>query len=443
MKNPLEEFLKIFDENKNNIKEIERKAIEDPDGFMKEYGIDPQNFDLKKLKDLAGNLVDDKMPIEDVFSNKNFKDLNNFYDSVRDKPSLTDFDKEKLQDLEERAFGKDLQKKEQFCFIDSDCNQIINAHSIQENGELSLIAQDGKVLHFVENRKTGIKERQDAEITQASTFKGFCHKHDQVFEPIDEKTSDSDEQKYFLYSLRSFAHSYFNINFFKDYYIGIASKTSSGLDPLIKSVSNLADAIGYKPPSEFTDIEPNKISEEQQELLELERFENHRKLLIKYINENNYNQLDYLVYETEHLCPIVCASWMVMHISFGNGFLIHHNDNKPYFGFPIIISVLPDSNRTKIILARFKNDYGSELIFNQFTNLLKDPVSFEKEISKCIIENVENFYLGPEFWSNLHEQEKQIVSNAVAVKKSRFPENRTQFDIINFFDKKYKLKMKV
>ena len=150
-----------------------------------------------------------------------------------------------------------------------------------------------------------------------------------------------------------------------------------------------------------------------------------------------------MVYETEHLCPIVCASWMVMHISFGNGFLIHHNDNKPYFGFPIIISVLPDSNRTKIILARFKNDYGSELIFNQFTNLLKDPVSFEKEISKCIIENVENFYLGPEFWSNLHEQEKQIVSNAVAVKKSRFPENRTQFDIINFFDKKYKLKMKV
>jgi hypothetical protein len=438
MENIFEKYQKIIANAKQDKVAMEKKALENPEQFLKEMGIDLNNIDKEQLLKIAKELPEMAKSFESIISGKNFKDVNNYHNSVKNKQELSEEEKKKLQELGIRAFYTDLKNKQQFCFIGNDCDKIIDAHSIQENGELSVIADNNKVFHFVQNIQTGSKEKQEVVITKASTFKGFCHKHDQIFEPIDKNKNISDEEKYFLYSLRSFAHSYFNIKSFKNYFLGLVSDSSSNLNPLIESIKGIANSIGYKLPSEFTEIELPKISKEQLDVLELERFEEHRTLLIKYVTEKDYSQLDYMVYETDHLCPIVCASWMVLHINIGNGFLILHNDNKPYYGFPIIISVLPDNNKTKIVLARFKNDNCSDLIFNQFKNLLKEPINFETEISKYIIENVENFYLAPKFWDNLNEQEKDIIFNAVTVDKKRFPEGRTEFEIVNFFDKKYK-----
>lgn len=439
MENIFEKYQKIIANAKQDKDAMEKKALENPEQFLKEMGIDPKNIDLEQLKKTGADLTELVKPLEKIFNGKNFKDLNNYHNSVKSKPELSQEEKKKLQELGIRAFYTDLKHKQQFCFIENDCDKIIDAHSIQENGELSLIAQDGKVFHFIQNLQTGTKEKQEIEITKASTFKGFCHKHDQIFEPIDQNKNISEDEKYFLYSLRSFAHSYFNIKAFKNYFLGFASETSSNLNPLLDSIKGIANSIGYKLPSELTEIELPKISKEQLEVLDLERFEEHRKLLIEYVNQNNYSQLDYMVYETNHLCPITCASWMVLHISFGNGFQIIHKEGKPYFGFPIIISVLPESDKTKVVLARFKNDTCSDFIFNQLNNTPSNKEKFETELSKLIIENVENFYLSPTFWDKLSEQEKEIIFNAVTVDKKRFPEGRTEFEIINFFDKKYKI----
>ncbi len=440
MENFFEKYQKIIEEAQKNRQEMEKKASENPEQFLKELGIDPNNLDLDKLKNVSSNLSDQAKPLENIFKGKNFKQLNNFHNKFKNSPETTDADKEKLQELGVRAFYADLEQKSKLCFIQKDCDKIIDAHSIQENGELSLIAQDGKVFHFIQNAQNGGKEKNEIEITKASTFKGFCHKHDQIFEPIDQKKCTSVEQEYFLYSTRSFAYSYHHIKSFKDYFLNLITDTTSNLNPLIDSIKGLADTIGMKLPEELNKSAVPEISKEQIETLEIERFEKHRKLLIEFINNKSYSQLEYLVYEKDFLCPLACSSWMVLHIQFGNGFLITSDGNTPYYGFPIIISVIPSENKTKIILARFKADNGSELIFNQWRNLTSNTKKFEKELSKLIIENVENFYLSPIFWNKLSEREKTTIINAVTVEKTKFPEQRTNFEMINFFDQKYQVK---
>lgn len=439
MDNIFEKYRKILEVAEKNSQEMEKKASENPEQFLNELGIDLSNIDLDKLKNITLNLSAQSKSLESSFKRKNFKQLINFHNKIKVSPATTDTDNKKLQELGIRAFYTDMEQKSQFCFIDKDCDKIIDAHSIQKNGELSLIAQDGKVFHFIQNVQNGGKEKNEIEITKASTFKGFCHKHDQIFEPIDKNKYKSVEQKYFLYSFRSFAYSYHNIKSFKDYFLNFITETTSNLNPILDSIKGIADSIGMELPEELNKSAIPEISKEQIEALEIERFEKHRKLFIEFINNNSYSELEYLVYEKDFLCPMACSSWMVLHIQFGNGFLITSDENTPYYGFPIIISVIPSENKTKIILARFKADNGSELIFNQWRNITSDTEKFEKELSKLIIENVENFYLSPIFWSKLSDSEKTKIINAVTVEKTKFPEKRTNFEMINFFDKKYQV----
>lgn len=419
---------------------MKKMAEENPELFIKEMGISLNDIDSERLIKAASELSEITIGIDAIFNNKNFINLYNKFNSINDKSQLTQDEAKKLKELGIKAFNKDLKDNQKFCFIEnSNCNDIINAHSIQENGELSLIARDGKVIHFIQNIHTKRKEKNEVHIGKASTFKGFCHHHDQIFDPIDKKKAVSELEKYFLYSLRSFAHSYFNIKSFNDYNLNLINQSTQNLNPLISGIKNLASSIGYKLPDELENIEPIRMPEELIESVELERFDKQSQLLKNYVDTRNFEGLDYKVYEINHLCPIVCASWMVMHITWGNGFLIVNNEQKPYYGFPIILSILPDKNKTRIIIARFKTDEGSDLIFNKIESTFNVSNNLELELSKLIIENVENFYLSPAFWDKLEEKDKEILLNAINVDKETFPYNRKEFEILNFFDIKYKL----
>ena len=395
---------------------------------------------LEKLQEIANNLTKQASNIENVFQGKVFKQLHNYYDNLKDKPKLSPEENEILKDLGIKAFSKDNENKQKSCFINNECDKIIKAHSIQENGELSKLMGivDGKeqVIQFIENTKTSIKELKYTDITKASTFYGFCHKHDQIFEPIDQNTFSSSEQKHFLYSFRSFAFSYHNVKSLQDYTSNLIEDLSNAISPIIDSLTSF-DLGGT---NELNKTKTPTISNEQQELLKLVRFEKYRSFLIEYEKNKTYTQLEYLTYEVNHLCPIACSSWLVMHINVDNTFIVNHTDNTPYYGCPVLLSVLPNQHdKTTIILARFKHDSESQFIFNELNELRNQSQKFEEEISKLIFEKTENFYLQPNFWGYLGEKEKEIIINGKNSDKTVFPEKRTEFGMINFFDKKYKL----
>ena len=95
------------------------------------------------------------------------------------------------------------------------CTEPINAHSIQRNGALSLIAQCGHV--YVPSKRFSDTKRNlgavmfaKQGINTVSTFQGFCGKHDnELFEPIDNFVLEPTPEQITLYSYRSVCREIF------------------------------------------------------------------------------------------------------------------------------------------------------------------------------------------------------------------------------------------
>lgn len=95
------------------------------------------------------------------------------------------------------------------------CNEIISAHSIQNKGQLNLIAEDGHVYRLnsdISNlKKTNGKPRpMRVGVKKASTFVGFCKYHDnELFEPIDNFPLAPNKLQVALYAYRCLCREYF------------------------------------------------------------------------------------------------------------------------------------------------------------------------------------------------------------------------------------------
>lgn len=98
------------------------------------------------------------------------------------------------------------------------CNKIISAHSIQKQGQLSLIAEKGHVYRLNADPSTlkennGIPCMKKIGVKKVSTFRGFCKYHDnQLFEPIDNKPlnpDNPDPQQIPLYAYRCLCREFF------------------------------------------------------------------------------------------------------------------------------------------------------------------------------------------------------------------------------------------
>lgn len=101
-------------------------------------------------------------------------------------------------------------------FVDNTrCDQIINAHSIQKQGQLRLIAEDGHVLRFNADfstltKSSGRPAPKKIGINRVSTFLGFCETHDGLrFERIDRGPLTPNHEEVALYGYRSLCRSYF------------------------------------------------------------------------------------------------------------------------------------------------------------------------------------------------------------------------------------------
>lgn len=87
--------------------------------------------------------------------------------------------------------------------------KIVRAHTIQRNGGLSSIAENGQVLHLTPdfNSPPGnptLLVAKPLGLKEASTFTGFCSFHDnKTFEPIEKYSFQSNQEHTFLLGYRA------------------------------------------------------------------------------------------------------------------------------------------------------------------------------------------------------------------------------------------------
>ncbi len=95
------------------------------------------------------------------------------------------------------------------------CREIVNAHSIQKQGSLSTIADNGKVYKL----STGFNSSKTSKgqmrfvksgVNKVSTFLGFCKEHDNaLFEPIDKYALIPTDNQVLLYAYRAICRELF------------------------------------------------------------------------------------------------------------------------------------------------------------------------------------------------------------------------------------------
>jgi hypothetical protein len=443
MDNMSDKYLKMLDKLKQ-LKEQQKEDMQgNPEEIFKKMGIDISKIDSEGLIRGVSELKDSGEKLGNIFPNEQFGDFKNLDEQLNKKGNLTSADKGKLLNLLAPIVTQQLKEQGKECFFinQNDCEgEIIDAHSIQKNNnKLSLISggeNPKQVYHFANNYKNGRKEIKPIPISQASTFKGFCKKHDdEIFKPIETHAFNESTEHCFLHSFRSFAYSYHHLKEFQEYFVSFINSMDNSLTELFNTLSGLTTATGMSPSVPIPTTEKIKFPNEKLTEIENQRFENHRISLNNYYCKAYYEQLDYIVHKLNHICPIVSASWLVLHIEIDGGFLFIHN-NDVYRGHTCILTVFPEADGSSyIILSSFKSDAGSELLFNQLRKL--DKASFEIEITKRIFEQVGNFYISPSFWDSISEAEKNQLLTDINSAKQNFPEASVFIPSINIFNKKY------
>lgn len=119
------------------------------------------------------------------------------------------------------------------------CDEIISAHSIQNKGQLSLIAENGHVYCLSSdmstlNKNDGKPQLKKTGVNRASTFYGFCKLHDnQLFEPIDNFPMGEDKKQIALYAYRCVCRELF----VKENAVSVLkyAKDHSGITPEMRS----------------------------------------------------------------------------------------------------------------------------------------------------------------------------------------------------------------
>lgn len=321
------------------------------------------------------------------------------------------------------------------CFLkgslDNCSKNIINAHSLQRMGSLSILEANVNgnqciyaLTENIINPHTGLLELKPIGKQKASTFFGFCKTHDSLlFKPIEEYVEsinlESDEHC-FLLSFRAFAISYHR----KKEDIKLFSNTNQSIIEKIKKYYN-SDNIESM-------LEGSKLG-----LLDLEP---HKKTLISALLSKDYSCLEVFTYEINHTAPIaMCMSTSPPYLF--NGQPMNISIDPEYKYSDIMTSVIPLKNRTLIVLSSLKSDPLGATYLDELYQM-KDS-ALEKALSWHVLTNAENCFFSPKWYQKLNPFQKHFISELSQFSSDvntpylrYYPE---KFDL-NLFDKRYMIR---
>ncbi|MFT6962951.1 MAG: hypothetical protein ACJAWV_002685 [Flammeovirgaceae bacterium] len=454
----MQNLLKELKAIKNQFSDIHNQSKQNPEEFFAKLGYDFDKLKNQSPEELRNTLKELESIRERMLTsfgktgnpilnsdNRDSKKIENYYKKIQSQggdANLTDI--EKLLNFFDEYTKSETENIGQSCFHydSSNCDlKIIDAHSLQKNGALKVISSEKHEVIFVEKElSTNKRVPKLIKRVNASTFKGFCHKHDEVFQKtIEKEVFDNSNEHCFLHSYRSFAYSYHIIKQRQDYIISILKSIETSVSPVLNALPDISSILGGNLNLPIQSLEDLQINDEQKKTLSTLRYETYKESINKYLENQDYDELDYIIYSKNHIVPLACSSWIKSHLHFGNGLLIHHN-NELYHGYPILVTMIPESNgQTHTILARFKSDMISGFLFDELRALKTDDINkFELTLSSIILRFVENLYLSPQWWNSLDEYLKDNFLNEINLWSSNFMKLELSSTVVNFFDEIYK-----
>ena len=244
------------------------------------------------------------------------------------------------------------------CDLDNFGNlKVSAAHSIQNNGILNRIGENGHVMTYSFDK--GEYKGKNKGKNLASVFWGFCNTHDGIFRPIEVEPYNQTIEQNFLFAYRGFVVS--------------SHKKIEGA--YLMNFGEQSDK----------DIEENK------------------KIFDNAILKQQYDILETIVIELPAFYPIATSSCFYLDFDF-EGNPISHSDERME---NIFISLFPTDKKTYFLISYFKIDRP---LYGNLEQQLRTRGNLKSDITMLIGAHVENVYFNPKYYSTfIHQHEKSLL----------------------------------
>ncbi|PEF23130.1 hypothetical protein [Bacillus pseudomycoides] len=305
-------------------------------------------------------------------------------------------------------------KKECFlkeCFHqDENCSdKIIKAHSIQNNRILNKISENGEVLMIAGESDSSSMFKTSMQRVgrkRATTFTGFCGKHDNdLFMPIEEeKYRIGNKEQEFLFAYRALAKEFHTKTTVGEMYrkmqqyirAGEYHKLSNIFDENsqlnLEYIQYMGEAVtGYLIGSEDAEARLNLF----------------RKRMNEFLDKSSFDEIVTDVIELDEEYHIAVSSITFIETDLNNK-VINEMANLQASLAPLFITVFPQDGKTYILLSYFeRNKRRYKFIKEQ---ILTQSIKMQKIIiSNLIVAYLENWAISPIKWNKLSAKMKSKI----------------------------------
>lgn len=279
---------------------------------------------------------------------------------------------------------------------DSRCNEIIKAHSIQNNGVLSEIAKEHKVYCLSHNigdfkKNNGDVSLRKEYIKKFSIFRGFCKKHDnKLFEPIDNSlfTLENYEQ-IFLYSYRSLSKELFDKENALNMELNILEdvKEHEGLYKHF-AYSVIGTEIGYR------------------------NLKWHKELYDDLLKKNIYTEMRYVSFNSYEKLNVAFSNVLYPEYDFTGSLIQELTDTSKPFGLISYYSVPTKEGWSFVFSWHKSSNYSCYPFVQSLKTMIRKGESLSDLLFQFAITHGENFAFSPDWWESLiEEKQKRIIKS--------------------------------
>lgn len=274
--------------------------------------------------------------------------------------------------------------------VTSCSNKIIKAHSISNKGSLSSISQKNHVYGF----KMGFQGLEFTKIgvNNASTFYGFCKKHDDLlFSSFEKSNFEKTSKQLFDLCYRAICQEHYTVLRTIDLFKEIKKTIDIGYD-LIEQIEL---QISINSQIYFHDL-GIKYSEYYKKQLEK-----------KYSQLHHEDCLKHYIFELDKNYPKFQSS-SCFNLEFDlNGQRLQNLDKAYIQSKNIFINCISLQSKGYFIISWFKeNDYFGKKIIN---SIISTPSLIEDKLFSLVFLYIHNTFVSPEWFESLTEQQKNNI----------------------------------
>lgn len=278
-------------------------------------------------------------------------------------------------------------------------DKIIRAHSVQRSGVLDRIAENGHVLSWQDDpRGEDGPDLREIGIHKASTFRGFCEKHDNdIFGPLDRFAFSGTPEQSFLLFLRALTH--------ESHHTHAAIRAALAYEDAMSSVEvgNHWGATLFRRHREQYSVNLEEMAED-------------RSLAWKMLAARSYETVGVISYLIDRVPEIVACGWVTAHHDF-QGREIQDFRSNPLVGTACFI--LPTETGGIVGLAWLKRSAAAAALFE--SAMLLDPATAPHDILRFALTYSGNCYVSPVFWRSLDDRAQLWIRSHLAFQPPGVP----------------------